>query len=117
MLYFLVDWTELQNEEQYRQKLRDEQEMRENQLIVWDDEKEREFRQKYINQRQVSGKCRINKLLVQHQKHSLKVSSKTLFFRIISHTITRKKQLLEANWDEYLAQEESRERIKRIQVY
>jgi len=72
-----VDWTELQNEEQYRQKLRDEQEMRENQLIVWDDEREREFRQKYINQ--------------------------------------RKRQLLEANWDEYQAEEESRERIKRIQ--
>jgi len=51
--------------------------MRENQLIVWDDEREREFRQKYINQ--------------------------------------RKRQLLEANWDEYQAEEESRERIKRIQ--
>ena len=47
----IVDWTELQNEEQYRQKLRDEQDARENQLIVWDDEREREFRQKYINQR------------------------------------------------------------------
>ena len=80
LLYFLVDWTELQNEEQYRQKLRDEQEMRENQLIVWDDEKQREFRQKYINQRQVSGKCRSNKILVQHQKHSLKVSSKNIIF-------------------------------------
>ena len=31
--------------------------------------------------------------------------------------ITRKRQLLEANWDEYQAEEESRERIKRIQVY
>ena len=49
----IVDWTELQNEEQYRQKLRDEQDARENQLIVWDDEREREFRQKYINQRSV----------------------------------------------------------------
>ena len=52
----IVDWTELQNEEQYRQKLRDQQEARENQIIVWDDDKEREFRQKYINQRSVSGK-------------------------------------------------------------
>ena len=31
--------------------------------------------------------------------------------------ITRKRQLLEANWDEYQAEEESRERIKRMQVY
>ena len=53
----IVDWTELQNEEQYRQKLRDEQDARENQLIVWDDEREREFRQKYINQRSVSRNC------------------------------------------------------------
>ena len=49
----LVDWTELQNEEQYRQKLRDQQDAREDQVIVWDDEREREFRQKYIELRLV----------------------------------------------------------------
>ena len=69
----LVDWTELQNEEQYRQKLRDEQEMRENQLIVWDDEKEREFRQKYINERQVPGIFKSNSNLKQYQKHLLRM--------------------------------------------
>ena len=73
LLYFLVDWTELQNEEQYRQKLRDEQEMRENQLTVWDDEREREFRQKYINQRQVPGIFKSNSYLVQYQKHLLRM--------------------------------------------
>ena len=47
----LVDWTELQNEEKYRQQLRQEQEAREHQVIVWDDETERDYRQKYIEER------------------------------------------------------------------
>ena len=55
-------------------------------------------------------------LLVQYQKHCLKVLDENFFLIIILNIITRKKQLLEANWDEYQAEEESRERIKRIQV-
>ena len=85
LLYFLVDWTELQNEEQYRQKLR-EQEMRENQPIVWDDEREREFRQKYINQRQVPGIFKSNSNLKQYQKHLLRMFRGKHF--IISYQFT-----------------------------
>ena len=46
-----MDWTELQNEEEYRQKLRDQQAAREDQIIIWDDERERAFRSKYIELR------------------------------------------------------------------
>ena len=68
-----VDWTELQNEEEYRQKLRDQQEARENQPIDWDDETEREFRQKYTEQRYAILKAivyNVPKINQQHITHN-----------------------------------------------
>ena len=49
IIYTLVDWSELDNEEQYRQRLREQQESRDDQLIDWEDEKEREYRRRYID--------------------------------------------------------------------
>ena len=41
----------MQDEEEYREKLRDQQTAREDQAITWDDERERAFRSKYIELR------------------------------------------------------------------
>ena len=49
IIYILVDWSELDNEEQYREKLREQQESRGDQLIDWEDDKEREYRRRYID--------------------------------------------------------------------
>ena len=48
-IFTLVDWSELDNEERYREKLREQQESRDDQLIDWEDEKEREYRRRYID--------------------------------------------------------------------
>ena len=49
IIFTLVDWSELDNEERYREKLREQQESRDDQLIDWEDEKEREYRRRYID--------------------------------------------------------------------
>ena len=49
IIYISVDWSELDDEEQYREKLRERQESRDDQLIDWEDEKEREYRRRYMN--------------------------------------------------------------------
>lgn len=48
-IFILVDWSELDNEEQYRQRLREQQDSRDDQLIEWEDDKEREYRRRYID--------------------------------------------------------------------
>ena len=46
-----VDWSEYRGEEAYRERLREQQEQRENRPVVWSDEMEREYRRKYIELR------------------------------------------------------------------
>ena len=48
-----VDWNEYEGEEEYRARLREQAEARADQDIPinWDDQKEREYRRKYIEMR------------------------------------------------------------------
>lgn len=71
-----LEWNEFDAEQSYRERLKQQEEDRQDEPIDWDDSKEQEYRQHYIEM--------------------------------------RKKQLLEANWDEYRAEEEYRERMKRL---
>ena len=49
VIFTLVDWSELDDEEQYRQRLREQQQSADDQLIDWEDDKEREYRRRYID--------------------------------------------------------------------
>lgn len=50
-----ADWSELEAEEAYREKHRQQDLAREGDSVEWHDVKEREFRQKYIDLRYASG--------------------------------------------------------------
>ena len=113
VIFTLVDWSELDDEEQYRQRLREQQQSADDQLIDWEDDKEREYRRRYID----------------HKYFVHTFSNITLYPYNIDwywydqlntgkgiSLISRNKHLEEVNWKEYQAEEESRERMKRIQV-